>query len=258
MKRLAIGLLVLGLFLSIFCFWLYRPSWRPDPFLDFRPTGNAYANPDFDYWVFPGDKNLHFYNQVKGEKSIKGFRSIHNLQVDVIVLGRTGESADRRPPYRIYNNLLVRPVNPSNKWSDRIELKRADVSEGSIKVDIEVESLPDDQDLWGRDARLLLSADIEFPQKVGDKGYIDRKVSYRGETRFRFAGLAEKGRYDIRFNDYRKKKAETDAYNNRARKFHRVTKTLGGLTGLVLIAGAVIFWLRANPRKTGGLPPYRG
>ena len=250
--------MVLGLSLFVFCSWVYRPSWRPDPFLQFRPTGNAYDNKlDFDYWVFPGDRGLHFYNKVKGEESLKGLRSVNDLRADIIVLGRTGVPENRPLPYRIYNNLSVRLLNPSDKWSDRIELKRADVSQGSINVNVEVESLPDDQDLWGREAKLLISARIEFPQKVSDKGYSDRQTTYREESRFRFANRAEKAKYDVVFKEYQQKKAEADAYSDRARKIYRFTKTLGYLVAIVLFAGAVLLWLRLRPRKTGGLPPDR-
>jgi hypothetical protein len=250
-------LAVSGLFLSVFCLGFYRPAWRPDPFLQFRPRGNASATPDYDYWVFPGDRGLHFYSKVEGRKSIKGLRAVHDLRADIEVLGHTGNSASGNRPYRIYGNIPVHLMDSNNTWADTIELKQSDVSEHSISVDVEVPSMPNDDDLWGRDARLLVSARVEYPQKVGEKDYIDRAVSYQGESRFRFARRDEKNKYELLFDAYQKEKAETDAYNDRALQVYRITKPLGALLGVGFIAAALVLWRGSNRRMTGGLPPDR-
>ncbi len=249
MKLLALGLLSLGLFVFIFCFEFYRAAWHSDPFLRFRPQGNFAAMPDYDYWVYPGDQGLEFYNKIEGENSIQGLRSVDDLHVDIVVLGLTGVDAATLSPYRVYENVKVRLLKPNDGWTDRMLLKGTDVSEGSINVDFKVQSMPKDEDLWGRDAKLVTTGHVSFPHKINNEEFAARDTSLREETPFRFASRTEKERYEAAYKEYQQEKDKVDAYNKRAGTIYRITKRLGFLTSALLIGSALWIFVRSTRQR---------
>jgi hypothetical protein len=249
MKLLALGLLSLGLVLFAFCVWGIRESRRSGPSFRVRPQGIYASQPDKDYWVYPGEQGLEFYNKIKGENSVKGLRSFDDLHVDVIVLGPTGVAADTLSPYRVYENVQFRLLKPNDSWSGSQSLKGTDVSEASINVDVKVESMPKDEDLWGRDVKLVTSGRVSFPHKINDYEYIDRNIAFREEIPFRFASRAEKEKYEAAYKEYQQEWKKVDDYNERARANYVASKLLSLTASVILIGSALWVFVRSMRQR---------
>src|SRR5689334_12497642 len=110
MKLLAIGFLLLGLVISVFCFF-YNYSWlgHQEPFFKIRPRGNYKADPNYDFWIYPGDTNRIFEKVRKSEyDSIEGLAYLLDPKVDIIVLQPTGTAAENSSPFRVYENIPIK------------------------------------------------------------------------------------------------------------------------------------------------------
>jgi hypothetical protein len=248
MKLLALGLLSLGLVLFAFCVWGSRESPRSGPSFRVRPQGIHASQPENDYWVYPGAQGLEFYNKIKGENSLKGLRSLDDLRVDMIVLGPTGVAADTLSPYRVYENVQFRSLKPNDSWSNDLSLKGTDVSEASIDVDVKVESMPKDEDLWGRDAKLVTSGRVSFPHEINNHEYIDRNIPFREEIPFRFASRAEKEKYEAAYKEYQQESKKVDDYNERIKTNYDTAKLLS-LFASILIGSALWIFIRSMRQK---------
>lgn len=255
MKLVALALFLLGLIVFVFFFSFYRdvsnwalPAWRP--FIVPKPSGNSTAQPGFDYWIYPGDQNLHFYHKIKNETSLEGMRSVENLKIDVIVFGPTGTLGNPSPPapFRVYENIPASLLKPNDRWSEKVKLKKDDAQD-SINVDVKIEAMPKDEDLWGRDARLVVSGKLTFPQKASDKEYVEKTLPLREETPFRFAARAEKEKYEAANQKYQQEKVKADAYNARTATISRVVQTIGFLASALLVIGGVLIFIRSGRRK---------
>jgi hypothetical protein len=251
-KLLALGLLSLGLVLIAFGVWENRESPQPRPSFHTRSLGLRSSEPDSDYWSYPSEQGLEFYYKLKGENSVKGQRSFDDLHVDVIVLGQTGTPADDTvSPYRVYKDVKYRLLKPNDSWSGSQSLKGTDVSEASIELDVKVEAMPKDEDLWGRDAKLVASGRVSFPHKISNDEYIDRNTTFREEIPFRFANRAEKEKYEAGYKEYQQQLKEVDDYNKRTRANYVAGKLLSLAAGLLLIGTAVWLFIRSRRVKSG-------
>lgn len=253
MKLFAVGLLLLGLIIFVFCFSFYQPIRRSEPFFIPRPQGNCATKADFDFWIYPGDSQLTFCRKGQAEYSIQGLRRVHNLKVDLIVLGSTGSASGNSTPYRIYENVPARLSKPDDAWGERLLLKGTSASDSPIDMNVIINYMPKDEDLWGRGAKVIISGEIQFPQKISDDKYVDREVPFREETPIRFAVLAEKEKYEAAYGQQQQEKQKVDLYNSRFKTFYDITKLFGFLCslGLVGIAGWVFF--RSKRKKPKNL-----
>jgi hypothetical protein len=249
MKLLALGLLSLGLVSFAFSVWGIRESRRSGPSFRVRPQGIYASRPDNDYWVYPGEQGLEFANKIKDENSLKGLRSLDDLRVDMIVLGPTGGAADTLSPYRAYENVPFRLLKPNDSWSGSQLLKGTDVSEGSVNADVKVESMPKDEDLWGRDAKLVTSGRVSFPHKINNYEYIDRNISFREEIPFRFASRVEKEKYEAAYKEHQQEWEKVDDYNSRASANYSAAKLLSRTASLILIGSALWVFVRSMRQR---------
>lgn len=259
MKLTAWGLLLCGLAIFAFSF-SYDYSWlaRSNPYFLPRPKGNSIVNPNADYWVYPGDTDLNFYKKREPEfSSIQGLARLTNPKIDIIVLGPTGAIADNSTTFRTYENIPTKSSKPDDSWGDKI-LSKGNITVSKAKIDLEIviKALPKDEDLWGRNAKAVITGRYMYPTTTGDKTASgDKKFTeistpdFREEITFRFASRAEQEKYESARRQYEQNQTKVDSYNRRVGWFYFFSRLVGFVIGIGLIGIAVWLFIRSKRQK---------
>lgn len=197
MKILGIGLLIVAVasFLVPFTQPLLQFGEMPE-----RPFGRT-----------PGERGANV--GINLGHSIQGLSATRDVRAELQIFEKDADPKSS-PPVRVYANLPF-TVTSDAKWDPYMKIEGNKAISSAMYLTLRFENLPDDPDLYGKQAIVVASGEVTYPkeesqsgtQRAGVQEFVEETRPFKGETAFSFTDRASADKFHQEWQDYEQNRA---------------------------------------------------